>query len=55
MCPLSVKCFPNEWNLCAACVIAFEGQPLIKQVPPALSPSTIIVSIPSCPDLIAAT
>ena len=40
----------------AACIIAFEGiHPLIRQVPPAFEPSTITVSKPSCPALIAAT
>ncbi len=54
MCPS--WCSRSASKRSAAWMIAFEGmQPRIKQVPPALSPSTMTVSRPSWPALIAAT
>ena len=56
MCPPSEECWRSASNLSAACMIALLGiQPLIRQVPPALSPSTTIVSRPSCAERIPAT
>ena len=54
--PPSLACCCSDSNLSAAWIIALLGiQPLIKQVPPALSPSTITVSKPSWALRIAAT
>ena len=56
MCPPSAECWRRDSNLSAAWIIALLGiHPLIRQVPPALSPSTTIVSRPSCAERIPAT
>ncbi len=48
ICPFSELCFESDSNLSAACIMALLGmQPLIRQVPPDLSPSTTMVSRPS--------
>ena len=48
MSPPSLECFCSASKRSAACIIALLGiHPLIRHVPPALSPSTITVSSPS--------
>ena len=56
MCPTSDECFPRFSKRSAAWIMALLGiHPRIRHVPPVLSASTMIVSIPNCAALIAAT